>query len=120
MDRNMLIRLGKANYPTGVMASAKAVWALMTGLALGHGLMWGAGLLGYALRERMESQVHDDRIFLGALMLALALAALILTAIALGNRRPPGWLCAFLMGAAASAPLTLFGVFFMASEWGGD
>lgn len=116
----MLMRLGKANYPTRILESAKAVGGLLTGLVLGHGSLWGAGLLGYALRERMLSQAHDDRIFLGALMLALVLGALVLIAITLGFRRQPGWFGAFLMGAAASAPLTLFWFFFMLPEWSGD
>lgn len=90
------------------------------GLVLGHGLLWGAGFAGYALRERMVAQPYDDRILLGALLLGLVLAALVLMAIYLGFRRQPGWLSAFLMGAAASAPLTLFGIFFMLPEWGGD
>jgi len=38
----MLVRLGKAHYPEAILASVKGVGALLLGLALGHGLMWGA------------------------------------------------------------------------------
>lgn len=116
----MLMRLGKAHYPAGVIASVKGVGSLVLGLAIGHGLLWGMGFLGYALREKMLSQPYEDRVFLGALLLALALGALILAAIALGLRRPSGWFTAFLLGAAASAPLVAFGFLFLMPEWSGD
>jgi len=116
----MLVRLGKAHYPEAILASVKGVGALLLGLALGHGLMWGAGFLGYELMERMETQPYGDRLFLGGLMLALTLIALVLSAVAITARRQPGWLCAFMLGAAAAPPLTLFSVFFMLPSWGGD
>lgn len=116
----MLVRLGKARYPAGIVEPVKGVGALLIGLALGHGLMWDAGFLGYELMERMETQPYEDRLFLGGLMLALTLVALVLTAVAIATRRQTGWLCAFLLGAAAASPLTLFSVFFMLPSWGGD
>jgi hypothetical protein len=120
MEREMLVRLGKANYPAGIVEPVKCVVALLFGLALGHGLMWGAGFLGYELMERMEAQPYEDRLFLGGLMLTLSLVALVLSAVAIATRRQPGWLCAFMLGAAAASPLTLFSVFFMVPSWQGD
>ena len=116
----MLVRLGKAQYPATIVESVKGVGALLVGLAFSHGLMWGAGFLGYELMERMETQPYEDRLFLGGLMLALTLVALLLSAIAIADRSQPGWLCAFMLGAAAASPLTLFAVFFMLPSWQGD
>jgi hypothetical protein len=116
----MFVRAAKTQMPEALVASVKGVAALVIGLALGHGLMWGAGYLGYELSERMVVQPHDERLFLGGLMLALSLAALVLTGAAMAARNPPGWLSAFFLGAAAASPLTIFALFFMLRPWGGD
>jgi hypothetical protein len=119
MDRDTLVRVGRAQFPAAIVESLKGIGGLVIGLVLGHGLMWGAGFLGYELMERMEAQPYADRLFLGALLLALTLVGLVLSVAAIAGRRQPGWLCAFLLGAAAASPLTLFAFFFM-MRWGGD
>lgn len=102
-------------------AAAKGIVAAMSGLVLGHGLMWGAPVLAYLLGEGMQPQEFADRVFLGGVLLGLALLGLLVAAAGMAARRSPGWLTAFLAGAAAAPPLTFFAYFFFfAYCWGCD
>ncbi|KPJ48608.1 MAG: hypothetical protein AMJ38_04935 [Dehalococcoidia bacterium DG_22] len=94
------------------VAAAKGIVAVIGGLVLGHGLTWGATFLAYLLYEQMRGQEFADRMFLGGLLLGLALVGLLVAAAGMAVRRSPGWLAAFLAGAAAAPPLTVFAFFF--------
>ena len=115
-----MIQVARPEIPRQAIAAAKSVSALVLGLAIGHGLMWGAGFLGYFLGEGMRSQELADRQFLGGLLLGVALVGLALAAAGIGGRRVPGWLSAFLLGAAASPSLSLFGFLIFIPCWGCD
>jgi hypothetical protein len=107
-----MIRVEKSAMTQEAVAAAKGIVAVILGLVLGHGLMWGAPVLAYLLDERMQVQEFADRVFLGGLLLGLALVGLLLAAAGMAARRSPGWLACFLVGAAAAPPLTLFAYFF--------
>jgi hypothetical protein len=102
------------------VAAAKGIVAVIAGLVLGYGLICGAIFLAYLLNEHMEAQDFAQRVFLSSLLLGLALVGLLLSAAGMAARRSPGWLAAFLLGAAAAPPLTLFAFFVLSYCWGCD
>jgi hypothetical protein len=98
-----------------VTYAAKGLAGLLAGWALGHGLMWGAVILG-ALVGQATSDVAD-RSLLGGMLLAICLLAVLLVATGLAElRRVPAWLTSFLLGMATAPVLTLFGFFFFTWE----
>jgi hypothetical protein len=107
-----MIRVEKPAMSQQAGAVAKGIVAVISGLVLGHGLMWGGPLLAYLLDERMLAQESADRVFLGGLLLGLALVGLLVAAAGMAARRSPSWLTCFLVGAAAAPPLTVFAYFF--------
>lgn len=107
-----MIRVEKSAMSQQAVAAAKGIVAVTLGLVLGHGLMWGAPLLAYLLDERMLALEFADRVFLGGLLLGLALVGLLVAAAGMAARRSPSWLTCFLVGAAAAPPLTVFAYFF--------
>jgi len=103
-----------------VVAAAKGIVAAIAGLVLGVGLICGAVFLAYLLNEEMRAQDFADRVFLSGLLLGLALVGLLIAAAGMATHRSPNWLAAFLLGAAAAPPLTLFGFFVLSYCWGCD
>ena len=72
-----------------VTYAAKGLAGLLAGWALGHGLMWGAVILG-ALLGQATSDVAD-RALLGGMLLAIGLLAVLLVSASLAElRRVPG------------------------------
>jgi len=102
------------------MAAVRCIVAAIAGLVLGHGLIWGAVFLAYLLNEQMRAQDFGQRVFLSGLLLGLALVGLLVAAAGMATRRSSNWLAAFLMGAAAAPPLTLFAFFILSYCWGCD
>jgi len=72
-----VIRVEKSAMSQQAVAAAKGIVAVIGGLVLGHGLTWGATFLAYLLYEQMRGQEFADRMFLGGLLLGLALVGLL-------------------------------------------
>jgi hypothetical protein len=108
-----MIQLEQSAMRQQAVATAKCVVAVIAGLVLGHCLLWGVALLAYLLNEQVQPQEFADRVFLGGLLVGLALVGLLVAAASMAARRSPNWLTAFLAGAAAAPPLTLFAYFFL-------
>jgi hypothetical protein len=93
------------------LVAARGIVAAIVGLVVGDGLIWGAYFLAYLLYGQMRAQDFAERMLLSGLLLGLALVGLLVAAAGMAARRYPGWLVAFLAGAAAAPPLTVFGYF---------
>ena len=100
-----------------VTYAAKGLAGLLAGWAVGHGLMWGAFLLGALLGS--VSRDVSDRALLGGMLLAIGMLAVLLVSASLAElRRVPAWLTSFLLGMATAPPLTIFG--FWSFWWTSD
>ena len=108
-----MIRVEKSAMTQQAVAVAKGIVAVISGLVVGHSLMWGAPILAHLLDERVQAQEFADRMFLSGLLLGLALVGLLVAAAGMAARRSPSWLTCFLVGAAAAPPLTVFAYFFL-------
>jgi hypothetical protein len=111
-----MIQVEESAMSQQAVAVAKGIVAVIAGLVVGHGLMWGATFLAYLLGEGMQVQEFAERMLLSGLLLGLAVVGLLVAAAGMAARRYPGWLACFLVGAAAAPPLTLFG-FFIHTCW---
>ena len=99
-----------------VTYTAKGLAGLLAGWALGHGLLWGASILGVYMN--MRTLEMPDRALLGGMLLAIGILAVVLVSASLAElRRVPAWLTSFLLGMATAPALTLFGFLFFA--WSG-
>jgi hypothetical protein len=96
--------------------AAKGLAGLLTGWALGHGLIWGALFLGSVLEIGYADM--SDRALLGGMFLAIGVLAVLLVSAGLAElRRVPAWLMSFLLGMATAPALTIFGYMFFCWTW---
>jgi hypothetical protein len=99
-----------------VTYTAKGLVGLVAGWALGHGLLWGAVLLGSLLQIGYADP--SDRALLGSMLLAICMLAIALVAAGLAEmRRVPAWLTTFLLGMATAPVLTVLGFVFFVWTW---
>ncbi|MBI1885720.1 MAG: hypothetical protein HYS09_05335 [Chloroflexi bacterium] len=115
-----MLQESRARLSSNALAMIGSGATLAVGLALGHGLMWGAGFLAHFLGQGMQDQPFSDRVFLGGLLLALSLLGLLMVGAGTFGRRLSDWLVPLLIGIAAAPPLSLFAYMFLVPCWNCD